>query len=106
MTNETIEDLKSNIKDLDENVSRAIEAQEKQGMPILDYQKEYKVKKGEAPIPPTEILRASVNRIMMLNKFHRRNDVKLSGLMNQIIMRKLEEDRKAEKQRNQLLNSI
>ncbi len=39
MTNETIEDLKSNIKDLDENVSSAIELQDRDGMPILDYQK-------------------------------------------------------------------
>jgi hypothetical protein len=42
----------------------------------------------------------------MLQRFHKKKDAKLSNVMNALVMRKLEEDRKAEKQRNQLINSI
>jgi hypothetical protein len=62
-------------------------------MPILDYQKDYKKDKA----PPPEIFRNTVKRAIMLNRYHKKNDVKLSGLMNQIVMRKLEEERKQEK---------
>jgi hypothetical protein len=69
-------------------------------MPILDYQKDNKIPKNADPLPPREIFKSTVKRAMILNRFHKKSNMKLSGLMNMMVMRKLEEDRKQEKQRN------
>eukprot|EP00347_Sterkiella_histriomuscorum_P001244 403372776 len=103
ISTENLELLKQNINDLDESIQKALDDIEKQGMPLLDYQKEYK-KTGK--IAPIEVLKNGVQRLVLLARYHRKKDAKLSGLMNHMVMKKLEEERKREKQRDALLNSI
>ncbi len=89
--NETIESMKANINDIDESVSKYAEWLEKEGMPIIDYRKAY------APndkTTPHEKLISGIKKVMTLNRYHMKKDMKLSGLMNAMVMRKLEEERK------------
>ena len=72
-------------------------------MPFIDYQKEYK--HGQRP-EPKEIFVNAVNRLLNLFSFHKKKDSKLSGLMNLLVMKKLGEDKKRDKQRDALLDSI
>lgn len=57
ISSETIENLRANINDLDESILKAIEYIEKQGMPLLDYQKEYK---KNIKFNPLEVIRNAV----------------------------------------------
>lgn len=60
-------------------------------MPILDYRKVYST--GDKT-PPFAKMISAVKKVMTLNRYHMKKDMKLSGLMNAMVMRKLEEERK------------
>ena len=95
---EDLEALKANINDLDENIVDTLNCQADDGMLILDYQKERKEGK-DAPLI-WDLYKSTIRRIQTLQMYHKKKDAKLSNVMNQMVMRRLEEDRKQEKQRN------